>query len=207
MEVLNKDEVTTENNEEELEEIANQDEIPRDEKESLHSAEKRAKDQRDSAEKRKKKKGLKEEEVEQQIDEAGCGSHGKREDKKKRCPHCDGDAPESECINKPQKKSMKESEETVVDTTSDADLEEGYRRDADCEAEARNDQNYRRTRMQRDFDRAYGDCVDRKKYDRAYRRYEESKVMTPEKEKMLKENYMGAKRQNLFERLVNKWAK
>ena len=31
--------------------------------------------------------------------------------------------------------------------------------------------------------------------------------MTPERETALKENYMGAKRANLFERLTKKWAK
>ena len=37
--------------------------------------------------------------------------------------------------------------------------------------------------------------------------YEESKVMTPEKEKALKENYMGEKRNRLFEKLTKKWTK
>ena len=36
---------------------------------------------------------------------------------------------------------------------------------------------------------------------------EESKVMTPEKEKALKENYMGEKRNRLFEKLTKKWTK
>ena len=34
-----------------------------------------------------------------------------------------------------------------------------------------------------------------------------NKFMTPEREAALKENYMGAKRANLFERLAKKWAK
>jgi hypothetical protein len=42
---------------------------------------------------------------------------------------------------------------------------------------------------------------------RHYSNFDESKVMTPEKEAALKENYMGAKRANLFERLSKKWAK
>ena len=36
---------------------------------------------------------------------------------------------------------------------------------------------------------------------------EESKVMTVEKEKALKENYMGEKRNRLFEKLTKKWTK
>jgi len=38
-------------------------------------------------------------------------------------------------------------------------------------------------------------------------RFEESKVMTVEKEKALKENYMGEKRNRLFEKLTKKWTK
>ena len=119
-----------------------------------------------------------EQQIEEEIiDEAGCdSSHGKREDKKskKKCPHCDGDAPESECINKPQKKSMKEGEEAVVDsaTIEETDnLEEG------------------------------GCGKSGKREDK------KSKVMTPEKEKALKENYMGEKRNRLFEKLTKKWTK
>jgi len=51
--------------------------------------------------------------------------------------------------------------------------------------------------------RAYNNCMSRSTYSN----FEESNVMTPERESALKENYMGSKRNRLFELLKNKWSK
>ena len=183
--------------------------------------------------------GLKEADGEQQIEEGDCGS-GKREDKKskKKCPHCDGNAPESECINKPQKKSMKEGEEAVADEaeTLEEGEEKGYY-DAKEHCEKCCDKPYRAMSAQENYTacmKRYGHGPGMKPSntapsggpqpsDQSYltpgsrsknapsgsirRNYNESKVMTPEKEKALKENYMGEKRNRLFEKLTKKWTK
>ena len=52
----------------------------------------------------------------------------------------------------------------------------------------------------------YGWQRDQRK-DTTMGRFEESKVMTVEKEKALKESYMGEKRNRLFEKLTKKWTK
>ena len=197
---------------------------------------------------------------EQQIEEGDCGS-GKREDKKskKKCPHCDGNAPESECINKPQKKNMKEGnaylepgtrarflknpaeamatqkkhimmDRSMVESSVDKYLEvliellEKTRGQSTVdEKEAKRffelrggefgnpnsfagpesgvsaDPNYKETKP-------YGWQRDQGK-NVSTTRFEESKVMTVEKEKALKENYMGEKRNRLFEMLSKKWSK
>jgi hypothetical protein len=142
-------------------------------------------------------KGLKEADGEQQIEEGDCGS-GKREDKKskKKCPHCDGNAPESECINKPQKKSVKEGEE--VEQQID---------EAGCGSHGkREDKKSKKKCPHCDGDAPESECIN-KPQKKSMKEGEESKVMTPEKEKALKENYMGEKRNRLFEKLTKKWTK
>ena len=106
---------------------------------------------------------------------------------------------ETETVNEGgmYKREDKEEEDCSKLEEEEEPLEEA--RDAECEAEAR--------KMSGDFWTNYNNCILAKSGRNRYSNFEESKVMTPEKEKMLKENYMGTKRKNLFDRLVNKWAK
>ena len=73
----------------------------------------------------KKRKGLKEE-VEQQIDEAGCDSHGKREDKKskKEKEKTDEGKAHAKCAKGCYCEPIKEGEEPEVDSATIEEIEE-----------------------------------------------------------------------------------
>lgn len=138
---------------------------------------------------------------EETLDEGGCASHGKREDKKskKKCPHCDGDAPESECINKPQKKKEK---------TDEGKAHGKCKNGCQCEPIKEGEEPEVDSATIEEIDEPETDNLEEGGCGKSGKREDKkSKVMTPEKEKALKENYMGEKRRRLFEKLTKKWTK
>ena len=120
---------------------------------------------------------------EEKIDEAGCDSHGKREDKKSKKEKTDEGKVHAKCKNGCQCEPIKEGEEPEVDGATIEEIDEP---EADSLEE--------------------GGCGKSGKREDKKSKLK-SKVMTPEKEKALKENYMGEKRNRLFEKLTKKWTK
>ena len=168
------------------------------------------------------------------LDEAGCDSHGKREDKKseKKKEKTDEGKAHGKCKNGCQCEPIKEGEENLEENedAQEENLEESeeIQEMKDFWSQA---QDHAEKQCRNVSGDAYGRCY-RREADKHYSYliqqsqsrssgssrygsgrdhlisfYEESKVMTPEKEKALKENYMGEKRNRLFEKLTKKWTK
>lgn len=143
---------------------------------------------------------------EEKIDEAGCDSHGKREDKKgkEKCPHCDGKASRSKCICG----KIKESEEPVDEGKAHKECKNGCQ----CEPIKEGEEPEVDGATIEEIDEPEADSLEEGGCGKSGKREDKksklkSKVMTPEKEKALKENYMGEKRNRLFEKLTKKWTK
>ena len=130
------------------------------------------------------------------LDEGGCDSHGKREDKKseKKKEKTDEGKAHAKCKNGCYCEPIKESEEPEVDNATIEEVDEPETDTIEEVDEPETDN------LEEGGCGKSGKREDKKSKPK-------SKVMTPEKEKALKENYMGEKRNRLFEKLTKKWTK
>jgi predicted Zn-ribbon and HTH transcriptional regulator len=159
----------------------------------------------------------------EELDEAGCGSH-KRDDEleeAKKCPHCDGDAPRSECICGKMNESEELDEAGCGSHKRDDELEEA-KRCPHCDGDAPKEecicgQMNESEELEEavptvgadelDDDDVKDGPGDMSVKDGRLVKVKESKIQTPEQENALYESRFGKRNDELFNRLSKLWSK
>jgi peptidoglycan hydrolase-like protein with peptidoglycan-binding domain len=143
----------------------------------------------------------------EELDEAGCGS-AKRDDEleeAKKCPHCDGDAPRSECICGKMNES-EELEEKMGVTRQGKKCKCGDPGCGGCEALEEAVPTVSADELD-DDDVKDGPGDMSVKDGKLVKVKEAFKIQTPEQEKNLYESRFGKRNDELFNKLTKLWSK